>query len=187
MKVNIKNIILVALMFGTLIGYANDSTNPTNTVNQKRVKVEFKSVMKEQALTIENENGLAIYKEGSQQTSTNSRVLGLTNLENLFTTTGLNKSIETLIKKGTAFDDDKKKLFKPVIRTKGDLILISKIAFNKAPLKITLYYQGEEIHSETLKGNGIVNRVYKLSENEKGNYKVVINTDNKVYNKDFSL
>ncbi|KGL62008.1 hypothetical protein [Polaribacter sp. Hel1_85] len=194
MRTTMKTILLVTLMFGTLISYANENTNTTNTVDVKRVKVEYKDVKKGQAFIIKDENGIIIFKQKFQSSGTYSKTFDLTNLEDGIYTTELEKDFEYIIKKidvkngfVTFLKKETKKVFKPVIRSKGDLLLISKIAFNNQPLKIDLYYKGDIIHSEKLEGKNIVNRVYKLSETEKGNYKVVINTDNRTYVKSFNI
>ncbi|MCG1034900.1 hypothetical protein [Polaribacter sargassicola] len=189
-----KQILLVALMLGTLIGYAKDNKIATYDNVDDNVKIVFKSVKKGQALTIQNENGEILYKAKIKNSGNYAQTFDFTNLEDGLYTTVLKKDSESIIKKikikngkVSFLDDAKKKIFKPTIRTKDNLVLISKIAFNKAPVYVSLYYKGDLIHSETLKGDEIVNRVYKLSEQEKGDYKVVINTDNKVYNKNFSI
>ena len=194
MKTTIKKTLLVALMFGTLIGYAKEKTKLANTASGKRVKVEFKAVKKGHALTIKNENGVTIYKQRIQNSGTYSKIFNLRNLEDGLYTTELEKDFEIIVKKievkngnVTFLNNETEKVFKPVIRTKGELVLISKIAFNKQPLKVILYYNDHVILSETIEGKELLNRVYKLSETEKGNYKIVINTDNRMYIKDFTI
>ena len=194
MRTTIKKSLLVALMFGTLISYANENTTPTNTVEVKRVKVEYKAVKKGHALTIKTENGLIIYNQIIEKSGTYSKVFDLTNLEDGVYTTELNKDFEIHIKKievkngfVTFLKKENKIIFKPVIRTEGDLLLISKINFNEEPLKIILYYNNDVIFSEIVKEKELLNRVYKLSKNEEGTYKVVINTNNRTYIKDFTL
>ena len=190
----IKKSLLVALMFGTLISYANEITTPTNKVDIKKVKVEYKSVRKGHALTIKTENGLIIYKQLIETPGTYSKVFDLTNLENGLYTTELEKDFEIHIKKievkngfVTFLKKENKKIFKPVIRTKDDLLLISKITFSEEPVKVVLYYNNDIILSETIKDKELLNRVYKLSKSKKGTYKVVINTDNRSYVKKFTL
>lgn len=194
MRTTIKKSLLVALMFGTLISYANEITTPTNSVDVKKVKIEYKSVKKGNALTIINQNGLIIYKQVIENTGTYSKVFDLTNLENGFYTTELEKDFEIFIKKievknglVTFLKKENTKIFKPVIRTKGDLLLISKLTFKKEPLKIVLYYKDDIIISETIQGKELLNRVYKLSKSEREAYKVVINSDNRTYTKEFTL
>jgi len=190
MKTIIKSNLVVLLMFITLIGYAKS----TNTNVDDNVKIVFKSVKKGQALIIHNERGQVVYKEKIKNSGNYSQTFDFTNLEDGLYTTELEKDFESVVRKfevkngkASFLDVDKNKIFKPVIRTEENLVLISKIAFSKAPLYIDLYYKGDLIHSETVKGNNVVNRVYKLSKEEKGDYQIVINTDNKVYNKNFSI
>ncbi|MEE9406813.1 MAG: hypothetical protein V3V28_01935 [Polaribacter sp.] len=67
------------------------------------------------------------------------------------------------------------------------MVLISKINFGNKSTKIVIYYKNEVIFSETTKGKGVFNKVYKLSEKEKSNYRIVINTDNRTYVKEFAI
>jgi hypothetical protein len=190
----IKKALLVALMFGTLIGYANENTEPTNSVTGKRIKVEFKLAKKGHALTIKNESGITIYKQLIKRSGTFSKVFDLTYLEDGIYIAELEKDFEIIVKKIqlksgkiSYIEKENKKIFKPIIRKEGNLLLISKLTFNKQPLKVVLYYNNHEIVSETLKDKELINRVYKLSKTEKGAYKIVINTDDRVYVKDFTL
>jgi hypothetical protein len=41
--------------------------------------------------------------------------------------------------------------------------------------------------NETIKGDGILNRIYKLSESQKGDYKIIINSENRIFKKEFTL
>ncbi|MDN3621039.1 hypothetical protein QWY81_16350, partial [Polaribacter undariae] len=79
------------------------------------------------------------------------------------------------------------KIFKPIIRTEGDLLLVSKINFNNEPLKVTIYYNDEVVLSETISGDRLLKRVYKLSEKEVGAYKVVVSSDERTYSKEFNI
>ncbi|MGJ8759986.1 MAG: hypothetical protein ACSHXA_05545 [Polaribacter sp.] len=194
MKTIIKTVLVVTLMFGTLISYANDNTKSTNSVAVKKVKVEFKDVKKGNALTIKNEYGITIYKQVLQSSGNFTKNFDLTNLEDGLYTTELEKDFEIIIKKleikdgfVTFYKKEKEVIFKPVIRTEGNLILISKIEFDNQPLNVTLYYNNDIIFSDKVEGEKILNRVYKLSETEEGAYKVVINSDDRTYIKDFTL
>ena len=65
--------------------------------------------------------------------------------------------------------------------------MISKITFDKKPLEIALFFKGEIIYSETIKGGPIVNRIYKLDLKAKGDYKDVIENNGRTYNEIFKL
>ena len=190
----IKKIILVALMFGTLITNANEKDNTNYKEAKKTVKVEFNNVKKGQTLTIKNSNGLTVYNNEIQNSGDYSKTFDFSALENGIYSAELNKDFEIVIKQFnvenglvTFLNNKDEKIFKPIIRTEGELLLISKINFNNEPLKVTLYYNDEAVLSETISGDKLLQRVYKLSEKEVGAYKVVVSSDERTYTKDFTI
>ncbi|QXP63354.1 hypothetical protein [Polaribacter sp. HaHaR_3_91] len=190
----IKKIILVALMFGTLITNANEKDNTNYKEAKKTVKVEFNNVKKGQTLTIKNSNGLTVYNNEIQNSGDYSKTFDFSALENGIYSAELNKDFEIVIKQFyvenglvTFLNNKDEKIFKPIIRTEGELLLISKINFNNEPLKVTLYYNDEAVLSESISGDKLLKRVYKLSEKEVGAYKVVINSDQRTYTKEFKI
>ena len=190
----IKKITLVALMFGTLIGYANDNTNSNELEAKKTVKVEFNNVKKGQTLTIKDEQGLAVYNNEIKTSGDYSRTFDFSALENGIYTAELNKDFEILVKEFnvknglvTFLGNNSQKVFKPIIRVNENLLYVSKLALNKEPLKVVIYYNGDAIHSETVEGKEYLKRAYKLSKKQTGSYKIVVNSDNRRYVKDFTL
>ena len=189
----IKKITLVALMLGTLIGYANEDKNTTDNKAKKTVKVEFKNVKKGQTLTIKDEQGTVVYNNKIKNAGNYSRLFDISALEDGIYSAELNKAFEIHIKEFyvknglvTFLNNENEKVFKPVIRTKDHLLYVSKLAFDQESLKVVIYYNDEVILSETLEGQEL-QRAYKLSENKIGNYKVVINSNNRTFIKDFTL
>ena len=87
----------------------------------------------------------------------------------------------------TFLPEENKTIFKPVIRTQDNLLLISKISLEDQPVKITLYYKGDVIYTETSKDTKVLNRALRLLKNKKGNYTVAISADNKNYRKNFKI
>jgi hypothetical protein len=193
MKTTIKKYLVVVMMLGTFINYANESNNSFNITDGKRVKVEFKTVKNGHTLSIKSENGTIMYSQEIKKSGTYSQIFDLSTLEKGNYTTELEKDFEIIIKyfsvlDGQVFFKDEKTIFKPVIRIKENLILISKMDFEKEPLKITLYYNDEIILTEKVKGtDDILNRVYRVSKKIKGNYKVVVNSNNRYYNQNFNI
>ncbi|QVY64829.1 hypothetical protein [Polaribacter sp. Q13] len=190
----IKKIILVALMFGTLITNANDKDNTNSKEAKRTVKVEFNNVKKGQTLTIKNANGLTVYNNDIQNSGDYSRTFDFSALENGIYSAELNKDFEIIIKQFyvenglvTFLNNKNEKIFKPVIRTENNLLYVSKIAFNKEPLKVVIYFNNEVVLSNTIQGENILKRIYKLSEKKSGNYKVVINSDDRTYVKEFTI
>ncbi|WP_218598136.1 DUF3244 domain-containing protein [Polaribacter sp. NJDZ03] len=190
----IKKIILVALMLGTLITNANEKDNTNYKEAKGTVKVEFNNVKKGHTLTIKNANGLTVYNNEIKNSGNYSRTFDFSALENGVYAVELNKDFEIVIKQFyvenglvSFINNNNEKIFKPIIRTEGKLLLISKISFNNEPLNVTLYYNDEAVLSETISGDKLLQRVYKLSEQKVGSYKVIISSNNRTYVKDFTI
>ncbi|MDX6745698.1 DUF3244 domain-containing protein [Polaribacter sp. PL03] len=187
-----KYLVVTFMMLVTSINYANENT-AVKIVDGKKVRIEFETVKKGHTLSIKDKNGTVIYSQEIENSGTYSKVLDLSKLEKGYYTTELEKDFEIIIKPFTVLDgqvsfDEEKTIFKPVIRAENNLVLISKLAFDNQPLKIAIYYNDEVIFSETVTDEkNILKRVYKLSKEEKGDYKVVINSNNRSYIKDFNI
>ncbi|MDP5105835.1 MAG: hypothetical protein NWQ31_06665 [Polaribacter sp.] len=67
------------------------------------------------------------------------------------------------------------------------MVLISKIDFDKKPLKVAIFFNGSVIFSETVKGEIILQRAYRLDKNIKGDYKVVVYCDDDNYTNEFTF
>jgi len=89
--------------------------------------------------------------------------------------------------KPTFYKKEETTIFKPVVRTENNTVLVSKLEFNAEPLKVTIFYEGEVIYKETVKGENVLQRVYKLKKDVKGSYKVVMKANDRTYTNEFSL
>lgn len=194
MKAIVKKLVVVALMFGTLITNGNNNAKENNTSKVSSVIVEFTAAKKGQVLSIRNLEGTSVYSAQIEKNGAFSKTLDLSHLKEGNYTTELEKEFEIIVKsfsisKGlVTFEDNVEKVFKPIIRTENNLVLISKIAFNKEPLHVNLYYGDEMIYKETVTdAKSVLNRVYKVSEQEKGAYTVVIKSNNRSFTKNFNL
>ncbi|WP_298763148.1 hypothetical protein [uncultured Polaribacter sp.] len=194
MKAIVKKLVVVALMFGTLITNGNNNAKENNTSKVSNVIVEFTAAKKGQVLSIRNLEGTSVYSAQIEKNGAFSKTFDLSHLAEGNYTTELEKEFEIIVKsfsisKGlVTFEDNVEKVFKPIIRTENNLVLISKIAFNKEPLKVNLYYGDEMIYKETVTdAKSILNRVYRVSEQEKGAYTVVIKSNNRSFTKNFNL
>lgn len=193
MRTTIKKTMVLVLIFVTFISSAIENSKSNKLVSVKRVKVEFRNVKKGQTFVIRNENKIIVHKQKIVKLGTFSKVFDLTNLKDGIYTSEVEKDFEISIKKFsvsngyvTFIKEESKKIFKPLIRLKGDLLLISKLSF-KEPLKIVLYYEENTIVDEQFEGKDIVNRIYKLSKAKKGAYRVVVNSDNRLFTKNFTI
>ena len=189
----LKKITLVALMLGTLIGYANEDKKDTDNRARKTIKVEFNNVKEGQTLTIKDEQGNAVYNNEIKNAGNFSRIFNISVLEDGIYTAELNKDFEIIVKTFyvknglvTFLKNEDEKIFKPVIRTKDNLLFISRLAFENNALDVVIYYNDEVILSETTVGKKL-DRTYKLSKKRTGTYKIVVNSNNRSYTKKFTL
>ena len=193
MKTTIKKYLVAVTFLLSLVSYATEK-NISTTIDGKKVKVEFTAVKKGQVLSIKNANNIVMYSDVIEMAGNYARTFDLTNLENGKYTAELEKDFETIIKPFlvenglvTFTPEENKTIFKPVIRTQDNLLLISKISLEDQPVKITLYYKGDVIYTETSKDTKVLNRALRLLKNKKGNYTVAISADNKNYRKNFKI
>lgn len=190
----IKKITLAVFMLAALIGYANEDKKTTDSKAKKTVKLVFNNVKKGQILSIKDKQGFEVYNNKIKNSGNYSKTFDFSALEDGIYSAELNKDFQIIIKKFivknglvTFLKNKNETEFKPVIRTKNNLLYISKLAFKPESTKVTIYYKETAIFSETLKDKKYLKRVYKLSENKIGNYKVIIDTKDRSFVKDFKL
>ena len=194
MKTNKRLVLVVVFMLGTLFNYANNDKDFNRIVNAKKVRVAFKNVKKGNQLTIKDLKGTQlhsqiVFKEGDLNT-----FFDLSSLKDGKYTIELNKDYEIIVKalevknsKVIFNKNSRKVIFKPVIRNQENVLMISKITFDKEPTQIVLYFENETIYSETVKNESILNRVYKLDRKEEGDYKVIVYNNNRSYIYNFKI
>lgn len=191
MRTTIRKTVLVAFLFGTLISYANDMVNPVKGVDGENVKSAIIEVKKGEVFTIKNEQGVSLYRstiKGNFQ-----KDFDLTDLEDGIYITELEKTNEVEVKRLMVKANEvtflnEKMIYKPVVRTKGNLLLVSKLNFSKEPLAVKIYYDGEVIFSESVVNDeAVLRRIYKLSASEKGEYSVVFQANNRTFKENFSI
>ena len=72
--------------------------------------------------------------------------------------------------------------YKPIVRQEGDLVFISKTAFNKEDFEIYLYdNQSNILYQEKLKGDINLGKSLNLKNLTSGNYKIVMKSAGKVF------
>ena len=194
MKTIKRSILIVVCMLVTISNYANNEKDFNNIVNAKNVKVVFENVKKGQQLTVNDKDGIEIYSEFLTKEGDLTKTFDLSSLNDGLYTIELNKEFLVIIKyleikdnKVIFIDNSEKTIFKPIIKNDEDLVMISKLDFDQNPLKVTLFFEGKIIFSETLKSELITNRVYKLNKEIKGVYTVVVNSNGKSYSNDFKI
>ena len=193
MKTIKTKVLAVVFILGAFVNYANN-TDLNSVLNAKKVTIEFNDAKKGHVLTIKDKEGTILYLENVIKEGKLVKNFDFSKLENGNYSLELNKDFEIIIKtleiknnKVLFNEDSKKVIFKPVIRNKENILMISQIAFDKKPIKVVLSFDDEIIYSETIKSEAILNRVYKLEREVKGSYKVIIYNNNRSYVHDFKI
>ena len=188
-----KTILVAGLMLGTFSNYANNSESEI-LANANNVKVIFNEVKKGQKLTVKDINGVVLYAEKVAQNGKLIKTFDFSLLNNGDYFLELEKDFQIEVKsikienhKVVISDDNKQVILKPVIRTENNLLMVTKVAFDKKPIQVELYYNSEIILSETIEGDSILNRVYKLDQKEKGDYKVIVKNNGRSYSNQFKI
>jgi len=189
-----KQIITIALLINSLIGYSNAEINNYLVDNSKKVTVEFRNVKKGHLLSIKDNKGVNIYSEVISENGHLAKILDVTYLEQGTYYVELDKDFEIVIKPFkikeniVIFEENEEKtIFKPVIRNQENMIFISKIALDNEPMQVVIYYNDEVIFSETIQTETILNRIYRLEKEIKGNYKVVFYNNNRSFENAFKI
>tara|TARA_R110002073_G_scaffold108336_9_gene243651 strand:+ start:81763 stop:82341 length:579 start_codon:yes stop_codon:yes gene_type:complete len=192
MKTIIRKSVFVALMLGTFSSYATGTTLVSKVKTEG--KVELINVKKGQRWSIKNSEGKTLYQEEIKSSGSYTQEYAFTSLKNGYYTMEVNKDFQIQITpftivsgKVTFYKKEEKVIFKPVLRTQEHTVMISKLDFEASPLKIIIYYEGDVIFKDTLEGEDILNRVYKLKKDIKGSYKVVMKANDRTYINEFSL
>lgn len=194
MKTIKKRVLVVVFMLVTLCNYANNVNDFNKNLDAKKVKVVFNNVKKGQQLTVKDNNGIELHSEAVAIDGEFIKFFDLSSLIDGIYTIELNKYFTIAVKvievknKNIVFvEESEKEIFKPIIKNKEDLVLISKVDFDKKPLKVAIFYNGEVIFSETIKGEVILQRAYRLDKKIKGDYKVIVYCDEDNYSNEFKL
>jgi len=193
MKTIKRKVLVVVFMLMTLLNYANKN-ELNNLLDAKKIMIVFKDAKKGQKLTIKDDSGIVLHLEDVKKGGNLIKYFDFSKLKNGNYTLELEKDFEIIIKLITVknnvvvFDEDAQTtIFKPVIRNEKNMLMITQIAFDKKPIEVEIYYNGEVVYSETVKGSPILNRVYKLDEELIGDYRVIVNNNGRSYVNSFKL
>ncbi|WP_040280623.1 hypothetical protein [Psychroserpens damuponensis] len=188
----IKTLLLVAIMLTMVTGYANE--NVIDAPSKAITVLKFSNVKKGHQYTIIDNEGVTLYTETIKRNGTFLKKFDFTALEDGSYTVELSKDFEIVItpfiiqSRNVVFLDSKEKIvFKPVVRTKDNQLLISLLSMDVETLDIELFYNGVSILKDELTGDQVLNKVYKLSDHEKGDYYLHMTSGDRVFNKSFKL
>ena len=196
MKNLIKNVLMIDLVMITFLNYRNTKNKfeiSFTIISNTKLKVVFNDVKKGEILTVKEKNGTILYSEKISTDGKLIKILDLSSLKNGNYIIELEKDFQIIVNHVTiknnnvVFNKNKKEvIFKPVVRNEKNLLMVSKIAFDKEPLLLSIYYKGEIIFSETIENKEIINRAYRLKQELDGPYKVVLYNNNRSYTHNFN-
>ena len=187
----IKKSILLATVFASMVVSANEISTRIVNIDAKATSFTLNNVKEGNLLTIKDTEGVVLYKELIKISGTYKKGFDLSALPigDYFFEVEKDFEIKTIPFKvntnNVVFNKVMEKTtFKPVINHKSNLVFINKLTPELEAVKIKIYSTTNNenvlLHSEKIEGSQKVERVYKL---EKGNYTIVINSDNKEYTK----
>lgn len=201
MKKEIKKSILFIALIVSMIGYASNNEPITSKKDVKKATVSFVSVKKGQQLIIKSDTGIILYKEKIKQTGSYAKEFDLTSLPDGNYVFELEKELQIeIIPFKVSMDvvefikDKQESIFKPFVRFKDNKILLSRLSVDDKPLDVEIYYSSfdgvsdnELIFSETIDNKKVIERVYTLLKEKKGDYKIVMRLDGRTFNDTLSI
>lgn len=194
MKRAIKTSAVFIVMLFTIMSYSAEIPSLTKRGDAKKTMLTLNNVKQGQELFIKNDYGIILYKERIEKDGDYVKGFDLTSLPDGHYFFELNKDLQikiipfkVVLNNVDFIKVEEKTIFKPVVRSKENKVFVSKLSFFN-PLEVQIYYEDENsskgyslIHSETIENEKIINRVYALSKQEKGNYKLVFKCDGRTF------
>ncbi len=186
-------ILMLALLTNLSI-FANNVSLFAIKNDAEKTEITLGKVKKGNLLSIKNSNGVILFKESLLDNETYKKEFDLTILPNGVYSFELDKGLTistipfTVKSNLVTFNKTKEVTFyKPIARFDNELVYISKLALNKAPLKIEIYFTSfksdnrELMLTETLTDPEIIKGVYKLSGVGLGTYKIKMITEGRTF------
>ncbi|MBF8148924.1 hypothetical protein ITJ86_03390 [Winogradskyella sp. F6397] len=185
MKKIFKSILVLTVLLGTCTSFAN-------TIEEVPPSATMVSIG--DFISVSDVYGEVVYSGRINHNGFMESLYDFSQLENGTYTVEVNKDFEIEVNSVkvqnhivTFLDTTKQKIFKPVFRSNASQVIISKLAIDTKEMVVELYFKNELIHTETVKGNEILTRVYQLDETQKGNYTAIIRANDRVFVENFKI
>lgn len=194
-KLTRKGLIIIAVLVSSL-GYAHDLREPVKEKEPKVANLNLDMVKQGSMLFIKDLQGLVLYKEAIVSSGSYSKGFDLTSLPNGDYFFELDTEMEIVVipfeVKASEVQfkkEDKATIFKPLVRVKDDMVLVSRTSFDGAPLNCKIYYaeNSDLVLSEKFENEQVVKRVYDFSEARKGEYIFVFHSNGRKYVKSVKI
>ena len=193
MKYLIKKSLVFVVLFTTLLVKANEISSLSNLNDEKTTVLTLENVKQGSKLYIKDAFGVVLYKESIKNSGDYVKGFDLTSLPDGSYYFELNRDLEiktvpfTVKMNVVEFQKElETTIYKPFISVKDNYVILSKLSLSKQPLEIKIYFDYdtnsyEVIHSEKIDNKVNIQKAFKLSEYEEGNYKVVVKTEGRTF------
>lgn len=196
MKHVIKKGIITGVLLTTMLSNAHEGSSfiPKKEKDITKTVVTINDVKEGQELIIKDDSGLVLYKEAIKVSGLYNKAFDLTELPDGDYFFEIDKDMEiqsipfNVTSNKVVFNKEKETtIYKPYIRIKDRYVYLTKLALNKEPLAVNLFYGDELIYSETISNTKTIEKVYKLMKSNTGNYKIELKSNGRTYYKYFQL
>lgn len=195
MKTVRKKWILVLLLSSSLLAFASKSADLKGK-DSKLSYVSFSKVNQRSVLTIKDQYGITVYKELIKNIGDYTKGFDLTNLPDGRYYFEMDKDLEIEIlpfvvtaNQVSFLKDEKEIIIKPYVRVKDSKVFVSRISFAQAPISYKVYYSDETVplFKEYVEGQTYMKKAFDFSKAEKGLYRFVFKSDDRVYRQNIRL
>lgn len=190
MKKVIRTGVMILAIFATVSSYANKVSYASIEKNIKKTTLTLNNLKRGHQLIIKDAHGIVLYKEYIKDSGQYSKGFDLTSLPNGNYYFELDKDLEIktipfkVLSNEVVFEKkDETTIFKPVVRTKGNFVFISRLSLNEKPLEYKIYYEDSHdfMISEKFENEKSIERIYNFSKAQKGMYKIVFKTEGRIF------
>lgn len=189
----LQTVVLVVLSFIATTANANH-IKADNVPGENVTTLEFANVKKGHHLSIKDSQSITLYAEYVKADGNYVKYFDLRSLENGNYTFEMDKNIEIVVRqfnvlngKVTFIENADSKFFKPTAQLRNNQLLVSQLTDPSSTLQIEIYYNNQLIHTDSLTGSQILNRIYQLDTDKKGNYIVVMKSGTREFFKTLTI
>jgi len=190
-----KSLVAIGLMM-SLTTLANDGTSKIKENEKKVTNMRFENVAQGSTLTIKDVSGLVLYNEAIKQTGDYSKGFDLTSLPNGDYFFELNSELKIVVipfkvnSSEVIFDKESEdSIYKPVVRTKENMVYVSRTKIEQTPLSYKIYYASnyDLVHEVDFEELEEVKKAYDFSAAKKGNYVFVFESKGRKFTKNVKI
>ena len=175
-----------------LSSFANEKVVTLKEKETNVTHMRFENVLRGSSLSIVDQYGLVLYNEAIKQNGDYSKGFDLTTLPDGDYFFELNSEFKIVVRpfnvhsNEVVFDKDlEESIYKPMLRTKDDLVFVSRIDMENTALSYKIYYEDnyELVDAVSFEEFEKVEKVYDFSNSERGTYIFVFQFDGRKYTK----